>query len=59
MASSYKKALYYCPKEITAKGVYIPYIWVTVYDCTPQLCVTVFVTTLHYQQRTLPVKCCL
>lgn len=51
MASSYKRAFYYCPEEITAKGVYMAYIWVTVYDCTLQFCIVVFVTTLHYPTK--------
>lgn len=37
MASSYEEALYYS-EEIITKDVYVPYIWVAVYDCTLQLC---------------------
>lgn len=51
MASSYKRAFYYCPEDITAKGVYTACIWVTVCDCTLQFCIAVFVTTLPYPTK--------
>lgn len=53
MVISYK-ALCYSKNYLQSS---MPYIWDIVYNCTVQFCVTVFLTTLYYSTRTLPVKC--
>lgn len=50
MASSYEEELYYSEEIVTKVHVYVPYIWVTVYDCTLQLCISI----CHYSS--LPNK---